>query len=326
MDTIHFFAKESELPIQTKPYGALSATQYRVTSLFNGCLTANEPIAYAVTKGLVFIVDQTGNSDRVNLLLQPENLPYGAPVKYFIYRGLLKSDFLDKNNSYKTIKKAGTDDSNLITSIRRGKDGINALNLYSNKVDSDFIDFIFLKDEYQFAYVNQGDSLGRFDTLASTLDYGFEIMLDEYFFSPTFKLARCSTNIIEVSTDPEEADVSRLQILNYIDPAAYYGLFSHNAYSVGTNNTSTPLTVSKADMYKLVNKFITKNTVYIDIRDVYDHPMDWYDDSPQTLKYTTDGSSALSAVDANYRDSDGFPLKTVSLGFSNSQTNDNGQL
>ena len=315
MNTINFFTRETDLPVQnnTQAFGALSSSEYRVTSLFSG---GNNPMAYAVTNGEIFIVEQTGNTNRVNLFLKPQTLFHGISVKYFVYRGLLKSDFLNGNE----LKPSSNDDSILIKNLRKAKNPEIALNLYDSLNDSFLIDDLFKEEEYQFALVKQGESIGRFDS-----EYGFEIMLDNPFFNPTLSIAKKAINIIEVSTNIQEVEASRLQILNYIDPAAYYGLFSHNAFSIGTNNTNAPKSVSKEGIYELVKKFETKNTVYLDIRDVYDNPIDWFESSPQNIKVTTNGSSALNSLETAYRNLNNYPIRTLTAGFSNPQTNEYGQ-
>lgn len=321
MDTINYFTAESDLPLQdsNNAYGAISSSQYRVTSLFTG---GNKPMAYAVTNGEVFIVDQIGNPMRVNLFLKPNDMPFGVPVKYFAYRGLLKSDFLDEDNAYDGIRPMSPDDSELIKNLRKGQNPEIALSLYTDLADGYYIDDLFVTAQFQFGLVKQGDSIGRFDAL---LNYGFEIMLQDTFFLPNLGIARKDTNIIEVSTVSGEAEVSRLQILNYIDPAAYYGLFVHSKFSVGTNNSASPLSRTKDGLYQFIKKFYTKNLVYIDIRDVYEQPLDWLENRPQTIKITTNGSPAISSSAVSYRATNNFPIKTVANGFSNPSTSDNGQ-
>ncbi|MDR3706606.1 MAG: hypothetical protein P4L28_11965 [Paludibacteraceae bacterium] len=323
MDTINLFIKETDLTslnaqTSNQAYGAISDTEYRVTSLFKG---GSNPMAYAVTDGHIFIVPQAANTSRVNLFLQPTGLPHGAPVKYFVYRGLLKSDFLSSDGT--AIRDSDSDDSDLVKNLRNAKNGAVALNLYSGLTDDYFIDNLFYNDDNQFAAVKQGDSIGRFDSTATA--YGFEIMLDEYFFSPTMETAHLDVNVIDISSGDDDEDVLRCETLNYIDPAAYYGLFAHNAYSVGTNNDSSPTSVSKSDIYDFIQRFYTKNKVYVDIRDEYGHPLDWFADSPQTIKLTTDGTSALASTAVTYRDTNQFPIKTITSGFSNSAKSDNSQ-
>ena len=319
MNTINYFVAETDLPEQdsSKSYGPMGSSQYRVTSVFNG---DNDIMAYAVTNGVVFIVDQDDNSDRVNLILAPDGVSFGAPVKYFVYRGLKKSDFLDENNSYQGIRPTDSDDSDFIKNLRKGQNGEVVLELYDDLTDDYFIDNLFESDDYQFGIVKQGDSIGRFD---SQDDYGFEIMLDEAFSTPTLGIVRLPVNIIEVTEGDEE--ISRLEMLYYIDPAAYYGLFSHNASSVGTNNSSSPKSRSKDGVYEFIKQFYTKNAVYIDIRDRYENPIDWFEEAPQTIKITTDGTPAITSSDVPYRGDDQFPVKILISTFSNSQTNDIGQ-
>ncbi|PWK72915.1 hypothetical protein LX99_04245 [Mucilaginibacter oryzae] len=318
MNTINYFIAETDLPEQNseQSYGPISSTAYRVTSLFSG---SEDLMAYAVTDGEVFIVEQDDQENRVNLILKPSSLPFGIPVRYFIYRGLLKSDFLDQNNSYNGIRPMSTDDSDFIKKLRKGQHGESALFLYEDLAGSYLIDDIFSSDEYQFGLVKQGDSIGRFD---SELDFGFEILLEETFYYPNLEIARTFANIIEISA--EGAEVSKLQILNYIDPAAYYGLYVHNAYSVGTNNLSAPKSQTKEGIYNFIKRFNTRSTVYIDIRDVHEYPMDWFEDSPQNIKLTINGAPAINAEETPYR-SDGFPLKILTGTFSNFSINDTGQ-
>lgn len=327
MKTINFFISENELPQQNiaSNYGSISSNQYRVTSLFNGSVSGTEPMAYAVTSGKVFIVQQINNANRVNLLLRPDKQPTGAPsVKYFVYRGLLKDDFLDASTSYTTIKPAASNDSKLISKIRKGTDSLKALELYTSLADVFFVDDLFIKNDNQFATVEKGDSIGRFNTISSLLDYGFEIMLNESCYSPNLNIARLDVNIIDIlSGSNGEDETSRLKTLAYLDPAAYFGFFSHKDFSIKTNNSNTPTQRSKDEVYELVKKFATKNTVYIDLRDKYGHPLDWFTSNPQTVKITSDGSSANTSSDFPYRNTNNYPIHCLNSGFLNVQSNSN---
>jgi len=320
MDSINYFVAETDLPQQDSDnsYGPMGTSQYRVTSLFNG---DTDIMTYAATSGKIFIVDQLNSSERVNVILLPDNLIFGASVKYFIYRGILKSDFLDSGNSYIGIKPPESTDSNFINNLRKGQNPDLALDLYNDLSDDYFIDDLFLSDQYQFGLVTQGDSIGRFDSQSS---YGFEILLNETFFFPTLGVARLDVNVVDIS-DSDDVEAAKLQILNYIDPAAYYGLYSHSAFSIGTNNTSTPLSVNKQLVYTFISRFYTKNVIYIDIRNEYEQPIDWYDDSPQNIKLTTDATSAAASAAISYRGPDLFPIKILLDGCSNSKSNDIGQ-
>jgi hypothetical protein len=319
MDTINCFISLSELPLQTvdNAYGPLGDTQYRVTSIFNG---DDSPMAFAVTSGIVFIISQDENDEVVNLFLIPGTLNDGPNVRYFVYRGLLKGDFLDANNSYNGIRPPSDDDSIFIKNLRKGQNAENALNLYDDLDDDYYIDDLFFNDNYQFGVVNQGDSIGRFNSQSS---YGFEIMLDDIFFAPMLETARKDFNIIDLSESDDPISAG-LQVLYYMDPAAYYGLFMHSAYSIGTNETS-PTSSNKDDVYDFISQFYTKNTIYLNIRDQFGWPIDYFTDSPETIKFSVDGSSPQQATPVNYRDNDQFPIKAINTQFSNNQTIDDGQ-
>lgn len=89
----HFFIESGGFPTQLpgQDFGPQSETVFNLTSRF----TLGVPKkAYAICKGVVLVQPQTGNPDKVNLILRPYNQPFpGLNIKYFIYRGLQKSDF-----------------------------------------------------------------------------------------------------------------------------------------------------------------------------------------------------------------------------------------
>src|SRR3954465_9964217 len=103
--TISFFAAEADLPLQlaTQAFGPVSGstgTQYRLSSLFTESLTANPVMAHAVVSGKVLFLVSASGTSRYNIILRPSTQIPGLPaVKYFIYRGILKSDFLDGSNN-----------------------------------------------------------------------------------------------------------------------------------------------------------------------------------------------------------------------------------
>lgn len=320
MDTLNYFMSPNDLPTQSddNAYGPAEDGTYQVTSLFDG---GDMPMAYAVYTGIVFIVSQSDNDDRVNLFLVPDDHQFGPDVRYYVYRGLTKSDFVVQNNSLIIIKDASDDDSDFIQNLRKGQNPSAALNLYDDLSDDYFINDLFYNTNYQFGQVTQGDSIGRFDSQSS---YGFEIMLNEPFFIPTLEIARLSVNKIDTSND-DNVEVAKLQVLNYIDPAAYFGFFTHSQFSIGTNEENSTSDNKDSIYTNFINHFATSNTIYIDIRDENGWPIDWFVNGPTDIKLTLDGSSALSSEPIPYRGDDQFPLKMISDGFSNPQTTSDNQ-
>lgn len=105
----HFFIESAGFPVQTEvqSFGSKTPTAFRLTSGF--ILPENTTKkAFAICKGVVLLQPQAGagNENKVNLILRPYNQPFpGLNVKYFIYRGLQKSDFFTSDSAPKIIEQ-----------------------------------------------------------------------------------------------------------------------------------------------------------------------------------------------------------------------------
>lgn len=102
----HFFVESGGLTqSKEQAFGPVSSTQFNLTSKFN-LDTAKK--AYSICKGVVLIQPQTDNPNKVNLILRPYKQPFpGLNIKYFIYRGLRKSDFFTNDSEPLVIKNEG---------------------------------------------------------------------------------------------------------------------------------------------------------------------------------------------------------------------------
>lgn len=102
----HFFVESGGLTqSKEQAFGPVSSTQFNLTSKFN-LDTAKK--AYSICKGVVLIQPQTDNPNKVNLILRPYKQPFpGLNIKYFIYRGLKKSDFFTNDSEPLVIKNEG---------------------------------------------------------------------------------------------------------------------------------------------------------------------------------------------------------------------------
>jgi len=104
----HFFIESGGLPAQLSDqgFGPQSETVFNLTSRFS----LDEPKkAFSICKGVVLIQPQTGNPDKVNLILRPYNQPFpGLNIKYFVYRGLQKSDFFTNDAEPLVVKNEGS--------------------------------------------------------------------------------------------------------------------------------------------------------------------------------------------------------------------------
>lgn len=324
--SIAFFATEADLPVQlpAQAFGPVvgnTATQYRLSSLFTGSLTANKAMAHAAVSGRVLFLVSDSSPDRYNIILRPLTQSPGLPVvKYFVYRGIVKSDFLDNTNTIVT-----GDTCTLKTVIAKSNNPMKALEDYSSisvaAAAITSIDELFLKDDNQFATVNAGDSLGHFDNAAG-FNYGLDIVLDEPGHQLTVEVGRRSDNIVDISSivgdDAKEA--ARLHILAYVDPAAYYGLCMHATFGVRNNSGNT--SYKKEKVYNLVKKFSTKNQVYVDIRDRWGMPQGFIGGTTSTIKVSQGAASANGSTPIPYRGTDDWPVHLLQNSFTGVTTKD----
>lgn len=123
----HFFMESEGFPTQTgaQSFGSVSEGKFRLTSAFS---LTDAKKAFAICKGVVLLQPQAGagNENKVNLILRPYKQPFpGLNVKYFIYRGLRKSDFFTTDSAPKIIDTTPTT-SDLITKINDDFDAFNS--------------------------------------------------------------------------------------------------------------------------------------------------------------------------------------------------------
>ncbi|HBS86426.1 MAG: hypothetical protein A2W91_19625 [Bacteroidetes bacterium GWF2_38_335] len=306
MAKIHTFADFDLLPNQNDntlinlKYGPVSgheASKYRVSSMFTGSTGsgAEHILAFAVTKGII-LVQKASSGSSFNLILKPINQSSVnfTPVKYFIYRGLsweslitdqINPEFLiPRNNSFMSdlIDKMYDDWDNTDVSASLPSKNLG-IHLDSSVLsDSALIEEAFdaLGTDFDLPIVEAGDSLGFFDNLYT---YGFEIMLEEFGFNPTMREARVIDNIIEITdslpSNPEDESIvilhKREAILNYIDPAVFYGLH-YNTKIIIHQGSSTDKIKGNELYNEVLTKFATKNVVYIDIRNEHHHSFNYY--------------------------------------------------
>lgn len=103
----HLFIESGGFPQQQEAqgFGPKSETVFNLTSRF----TLGAPKkAFSICKGVVLVQPQSGNNEKVNLILRPYKQPFpGLNIKYFVYRGLRKSDFFTSGNQPLVISNDG---------------------------------------------------------------------------------------------------------------------------------------------------------------------------------------------------------------------------
>lgn len=318
-EKIYFFTDCDNLS-NTKKYGVISSgdtdfqtgfDKYRITNVFavggnqetnteNGTGTTNETNsetstphkAYAVYKGKILVQEDKDDASLVNIVLKPEMHSSNNPaVKYFVYRGILKSSLYESDNSLKTN---GNSVASWIEKNIKEPDGrILGLELtndarYGNEAPIDNA-FYNSDGEFELLTVPAGWCIGTF----ADNYIGFEIWLDTIGFNPTFSMIRNHETIIDVEQlpmNPTDGDISahkaqKEQILNYMDPAAYFGnLYDDRIFVRNTNSEASRdgieysfEKVKKENLYtQIIDNFLNKNVVYIDIRNEFNTSYNYF--------------------------------------------------
>jgi hypothetical protein len=293
----HFFLEDATFTqAAVKTFGVVPGDEFRTTSM----VTVSNKKVINICTGQVFIQPQTGaEASKVNLILKPYKQPInGVSIKYFVYRGLPKSDFLDANNK---VLATGT---GFITHIRNefnnfySQDtnnpapdflskfiGYPDTNAPANEAQqiTDLIDSYFYKisqtftDEtgdianpkraFEFPMIPAGTHLAT-----ATGEIGLDIVLNDgdYYiendtnpFRLDLKFARLAEHRLNAAavTDAHQKKVMREAATQFIDPAAYYGLHA-NGGSIYTFGQAQPKKTA-ADIYALITPFVTKNNIYL---------------------------------------------------------------
>ena len=345
MADIFFFTDTDLLESQTTnansfgPYnsndGSLSNSEFRITSRFT-VKNIRPAKAYAITEGRVIIQPVIGKEGTtVNLILEPSKLTNSIfPVKFFIYRGLKLSSFISNNK----IAPDGTSEfvDQINTEFREWKEMHPDSLLekpplgriaYDKKDDDEniLLDTIFNQPygDFGLAYATPGMHLGDFD---NTGKIGIEIVLRDFHFKTTLGTARLEDNIISVFP-PQSSDIpgneniakmgEREQILDFIDPAVFYSYLYRTgvAYKESNQPENIFLTDNKipSDVYnKLLKFFMSKNTVYIDIRNENGYSLNYYKDNKNEDDPENTGHLKINNTEVNYYAAY-WPVYTVNI-------------
>jgi hypothetical protein len=346
---MHFFTEIDTLKNQNTSGNGLaygpsgssgSKDLFRVTSTHK---TDGDAKAIAVCKGIILVQEQTGNSNLVNIVLKPfEQPPFEFPkIKYFIYRGINKSSLVSGSLVAGSQNALSSTNSNLTQSIwidykafngSTAEPPIALLGLGMNTAnspykDSDSIDGIFnqINATHQLPVVQAGWHIGDFGA-----DHvGFEIMFESLGFVPILEIARKSENAIEVTTlasSPTQADFfehwhDKEDILNYIDPCAFFGSFYNHDLKVKNSNGSESLKKGETIYNDILINFINKNKCYIDIRNEFNFSLNYFKNYGTSATNNTTNIKLAKGANAsttiNYY-TNGWPILILdNSGFSN---------
>ena len=255
---------------------------------------------FSICQGQIFLQPNSKDPKKINLILKPFRQPInGLVIRYIVYRGLIKSDFMDEDfminqegtaatgfvnhvqkefkDFYKLIKQAAP----IFTAEFLGYPGLE-----SQQQESDLIDNYFFKvsktneengettesQPFDFPITPAGTFLGNADG-----ELGIDIVLNEgnYHiendpnpFQLNLSYARASGYILDPSpyTGIQEKLIKETST-KFIDVAAFYGLHTYGKgkIKVFSGNQETILQ-DENEISDLLDSFNTKNTIYLYIQ------------------------------------------------------------
>ena len=286
---MHFFIDHLQLTAQATAdrYGADSTDPtnlFNVTSRFQ---LTNEAKAFACVKGMMIVQQSAVDNSLVNIIIKPfAGLNIPLTVKYYIYRGILKSSLINATN----IVSAAATNNELIariwtrTPVPASYDA-KILGFDSNTiVGTNNVETIYNNSQAPVKpiLVLENEWIGTF---TNAFKIGFEVVLDSDRFNVTLDYVRAEkyqVNATGLVGFPEK--VKREEALYFIDPVALYGLHytagvNFSEYGPGKVTRATvaqPQTDANYIYTKLLTNFDTKNRVYFDVRSEKGYSYNYY--------------------------------------------------
>lgn len=300
----HFFLEDNSFSqIEADSFGKMSSIDFTTTSKVNFSGTKK---VYAICQGQVFVQPQIGSNDKVNVILKPFKQPIsGLAIKYFVYRGLNKSDFfsdvvVDGANRLK-ISGSETSGSDFVKYIWKEfnkfyssnpsnqpvflEEFIGFPSPNNNQQLSDYIDEYFYKivqydsnaDEEmpQFAYelplIPRGTQLGNatgevgIDVVLNNGDYYIENGANPFQFNLEFARSAFHKLTTQSTYSDFQNKLIKEMCTQFIDIASFYGLHASGNGKLYIENSTSPVS-SAGDIYTQIQNFYTKNTVYLYIQ------------------------------------------------------------
>ena len=356
---VHFFIEKDGLTAITpeKSFGPISSEMFNLTTSFQ----ANGKKAFSICKGVVLIQSNSSSTNKVNLILRPFKQPHPElNIKYFVYRGLRRSDFFtgnlvkDADGSSDFVNKIRDDFASFyseaydnqnppqlipapsFTSKFIGFDDDAATAPPANTLISDF----FFKEsvlveangtftetdnkDFELPMIDVGKWLGNFadgdcgiDVVLNYGDYKHE-GFDNAEFVFDLNYAKTANAKITLSGTEIDKKLQREQITQFIDIAAFYGLYVKEGVVKVTDSSGVVATKTGFDIYtELLPPFANKNKWYIYIQSDRTRSYNYYGKykTSETSSHSLRMANAMPAVtdpvtylpEVDYK-TDGWPL------------------
>lgn len=347
----HFFADVSTISqTSTQSFGPVSQDQFRLTAKFTAQAGTK---AYSICPGIVAIQPQAGSTNKVNLILRPFTQPIkGVNIRYFIYRGLTKSDFIDNSGKIipiasgvsDFIQKINTDFTDFHSGDPTPPDFEAAFIGYNETVadlsapmDSLFFSITQYQEEngeqvevpetaFELPKIDGGKTLGTFASgecgIDVVLQYGDFLLNEPDRFAFDYNYARAAEALIDLTsvTDPVIRKRRKEQLFQFVDIAAFYGF---HCLPSGTVTTAGNVKHDASAIYsQVLTPFTTKNTYYLYIQSDRERSYDFYGtyrmdaQAPENMRYGTQES----ALAARVYGTNGWPLILETTAQEHSET------
>jgi hypothetical protein len=280
---MHFFIDHLVLTAQAAadgfgPSPADPTNVYNATSRFQ---LTNPAKAFACEAGMMVVQQSAVDPTLVNLILKPNANPGAlADVTYYIYRGVLKDSLIAGNVLQNT--PANNELLARIWAAAPTDTSAGTLGYDSAIPDTDAIETIFdnSRAAVKPVFVKEGEWIGTFGT---AFKIGFEVLLNTQRFVVTLGHVRAEQHQVNVTGLADMAlRIKREEILNFLDPAALFGLHlekkvSYSEYTPNKVTRKTSTSPGSSFLYtKLLTNFATRNRVYLDVRSEKGYSYNFY--------------------------------------------------
>lgn len=308
---MHFFTEPSKLHVQVAadtfgPDTADADNKYNISSKHIVPAIFTEAKIFACQDAMMLVRPQTGSTTLVNIILKPMSnleIPF-TNVKYYIYRGVDISSLVvnvtpdvDHPDGIAITPPIGTPTQFISKFWKRWTDFKNNTSqpalpdplpmsfgydtatagtklveeLFNSAASSD----ITIND-FQAIRVSEGEWIAN---LLPTVNFEFEIITDTDHLTIDLAYVQAAKKIVDATgllnyelAVARESIETRDRVLNYVDPAAFFGMYYnaglkiHNTYD--TVNFTNTTTSKQGDLLisDVLSTFLNKDAVYLDIR------------------------------------------------------------
>jgi hypothetical protein len=323
----HFFTEQNQLSAvvaanyATDAFGPVTGaltTKYRTTAVVRTASVSPVKL-FAICDGQLLIQPQTGDATKINIILKPTASFAPLKVKYFIYRGVNKADWIDAAGNLPVVNTSDPTQPALLQSLWAKFIAFNlpfftlgiipappntfAASLIGYKEADDItnsIDYYFTRKIndtfFQIPSCSKGNHIGNFSGqvgLDIVIDHGdYGLTNQEQLFKLDLAFARLKEHVFDTATIPASTatKVKRYKehIHQFVDPAAFWG--SHiKCGKIILHNNAAGITVNNDIVTQLVSKYQTKNKIYIYIQGEKNRSYNYFETARKVYGFITAG-------------------------------------